>query len=60
MIETIVVIVIVLAAAVWVGKTLYGSMSCRDKKCQCSETCHISKLCNNASIQPPSKKTGNR
>jgi len=33
MIEIIIVIVIVLAAAIWVGKTLIGSMACKDKKC---------------------------
>ena len=60
MIESIIVIVIVLAAAVWVGKILIGSMACKDKKCQCSETCYISKMCNNASERPPRKKTDSR
>lgn len=60
MLETIIVILIVLAAAFWVIKTLVGSMSCRSEKCQCGDTCRIAKLCNNAAVRPPDEKPRKR
>ncbi|MFZ5980363.1 MAG: hypothetical protein ACOYVF_06995 [Candidatus Zixiibacteriota bacterium] len=60
MLETIIVILVVLAAAFWVVKTLVGSLSCRSEKCQCGDNCRISKWCHNAAVRSPSEKTNDR
>ena len=44
--ETIFVIVIIVAAAAYTGRSLYRSASAGEKSCGCADGCPISKRCN--------------
>lgn len=45
MAEIIIVIVIVTAAAAWVGRSIYRSAMTRAKGCACEEECPLSEMC---------------